>query len=142
MTSVIDYLELTELSRRIQTREISPVEATTAQLARIENLDGELKSYAHLMAEAALLQARAAEAEIMRGEIRGPLARRADRGEGPVLDAGCPDRRRHDDLQGLPSRRRCHGGAQTVCRRRHHAGQAATDRGRLRRPPSANLRRR
>ena len=31
------------------------------------------KSYAYVMAEAALVQARAAEAEIMRGEIRGPL---------------------------------------------------------------------
>jgi amidase len=73
MTSALHYLELTDLSRRIHTREISPVEATTAQLARIEKLDGQLKSYAHVMAEAALMQARAAEAEITRGEIRGPL---------------------------------------------------------------------
>jgi amidase len=73
MTSALHYLELTELSRRLHAREISPVEATTAQLARIERLDGDLKSYAHMMAEAALVQARAAEAEIMRGEIRGPL---------------------------------------------------------------------
>lgn len=73
MTSAAHYLELTELSRRIQAREISPVEATQAQLGRIAALDGQLKSYAHVMAEAALLQARAAEAEIMRGEIRGPL---------------------------------------------------------------------
>ena len=73
MTSDLHYLELTELARRIHAREISPVEATTAQLARIEKLDGQLKSYAHMMAEAALVQARAAEAEIMRGEIRGPL---------------------------------------------------------------------
>jgi amidase len=73
MTSGPHYLELTELSRRIHAREISPVEATAAQLARIEKLDGQLNSYAHLMAEAALVQARAAEAEIMRGEIRGLL---------------------------------------------------------------------
>ena len=73
MASALHYLELTELSRHIQAREISPVEATTAQLARIEASDGVLKSYAHVMAEAALSQARTAEAEIMRGEIRGPL---------------------------------------------------------------------
>ena len=73
MASDLHYLELTELARRIHAREISPVEATTAQLARIEKLDGRLKSYAHVMAEAALVQARTAEAEIMRGEIRGPL---------------------------------------------------------------------
>jgi amidase len=73
MTSAPHYLELTELSRRIHARDLSPVEATKAQLGRIEKLDGQLKSYAHIMAEAALLQAHAAEAEIMRGEIRGPL---------------------------------------------------------------------
>ena len=73
MSSALHYLELTELSRRIQARELSPVEATAAQLARIEKLDGQLKSYAYMMAEAALIQARAAETEIMRGEIRGPL---------------------------------------------------------------------
>jgi amidase len=73
MTSDVHYLELTELSRRIHARELSPVEATQAQLERIEKLDGQLKSYAHVMAEPALLRARAAEAEIMRGQIRGKL---------------------------------------------------------------------
>jgi hypothetical protein len=33
------------------------VEATTAQLARIEKLDGQLKSYAYVIAEAALVRA-------------------------------------------------------------------------------------
>jgi len=73
MTSALHYLDLTELSRRLHAREISPVEATTVELTRIERLDGQLKSFAHMMAESALVQARAAEAEITRGEIRGPL---------------------------------------------------------------------
>jgi len=73
MASELHYLELTELARRIHAGDVSPVEATTDQLARIEMLDGRLRSYAHLMAEVALSQARSAEAEIMRGEIRGPL---------------------------------------------------------------------
>jgi amidase len=67
------FLELTELARRLHAKEMSPLEVTTAQLARIAVHDGDLKSYAHLMGEAALTQARAAEAEIMRGEIRSPL---------------------------------------------------------------------
>jgi amidase len=67
------YLELTELAALIRRREMSPVEATSAQLARIEELDRQLKSYAHVMADAAMAQASAAEAEIMRGESRGPL---------------------------------------------------------------------
>ncbi len=69
----LHYLELTELSRRLHSGEISPVEATRAQLARIEATDGKLKSYATLMPESAMQQARTAEAEIGRGEIRGPL---------------------------------------------------------------------
>lgn len=67
------YLELTELSRRLHSRELSPVEVTQSQLDRIEALDGSLGSYATVMAASALAQARAAEAEIGRGEIHGPL---------------------------------------------------------------------
>lgn len=55
MTSDLHYLELTELARRIHTREIGLLEATTAQLARIEKLDGRLRSYAYVMGEAALV---------------------------------------------------------------------------------------
>ncbi|MBN9511508.1 MAG: amidase [Alphaproteobacteria bacterium] len=69
----LHYLELTDVARRLHSGEVSPVEVTTAQLARIEALDGTLKSYATLMAEQALAQAKVAEAEIRRGEIRGPL---------------------------------------------------------------------
>ena len=45
MTSEIHYLELTEIARRIHSKEISPVEATTAQLNRIEKIDSKLSSY-------------------------------------------------------------------------------------------------
>jgi len=71
MTAALHYLELTELSRRVQRRELSPVEVTQRQLARIDELDSQLKSYAYVMKEAALVQAKAAESEIMRGDIRG-----------------------------------------------------------------------
>ena len=43
------------------------------QLDRVEALDGELKSYATVMADSAMAQARAAEAEISGGTYRGPL---------------------------------------------------------------------
>jgi amidase len=69
----LHYLELTELARRLHAREISPVEATRAQLDRIEKLDGRLGSYALVTPELALEQARVAESEIQRGQIRGPL---------------------------------------------------------------------
>lgn len=67
------YFELLDIGRRIQSKEISPVEATRAQLDRIGKLDGQLKSYATMMAEQALADARQAETEIGKGNIRGPL---------------------------------------------------------------------
>jgi len=67
------YLELLDIGRRIQSKEISPVEAARAQLDRIGKLDGQLKSYATMMADQALSDARQAETEIGKGNIRGPL---------------------------------------------------------------------
>jgi amidase len=67
------YLELLDMARRIQAREMSSVDATQAQLARIQKLDGKLKSYATLMADSALADAARADAEIAKGDIRGPL---------------------------------------------------------------------
>ena len=69
----LHYLGLLEVGKLIQSRKLSPVEVTQGQLDRIARLDGRLKSYAHLTAASALEQARAAEAEIARGDIRGPL---------------------------------------------------------------------
>lgn len=64
---------LTEVAPLLAKREVSPVELTEAMLARIAALDGRVKSYLLVTGELALAQARAAEAEIVRGEIRGPL---------------------------------------------------------------------
>ena len=73
MSTDICYLELTELTSRIRTRQISAVEATQAALARIEALDKKLFSFALVTADLALDQARQADAEIKRGDSRGPL---------------------------------------------------------------------
>lgn len=67
------YLELLELADLIRTRQVSSVEVTRAQLERIEELDGTLASYACVTAEAAMLQAETADAEIAAGRYRGPL---------------------------------------------------------------------
>jgi amidase len=73
MASELHYLELTEIARRIHARKISPVEATKAQLDRIEAIDPKLHSYALVTPEAALSQAKQAEREIRKGQIRSPL---------------------------------------------------------------------
>jgi len=72
-TRDLHYCELVEIGQRIRKRELSPAEATQAQLDRIARLDGQLKSYAYVMASSALEQAHAAEKEIAAGKVRGPL---------------------------------------------------------------------
>ena len=67
------FTDLLDLSRQLQARALSPVEVTRAALDRIASHDGSLKSYATVMADGALAQARQAEAEIARGEAKGPL---------------------------------------------------------------------
>jgi amidase len=69
----LPFEPLISLSGRLQRREISPVEVTSALLHRIETLDGSYHSYATVLADRAMKQARRAEHEIMRGHWRGPL---------------------------------------------------------------------
>ncbi|MDQ1081676.1 amidase [Pseudoroseomonas cervicalis] len=71
--TALHEMELLELTAKIRAREISPVEATRAQLDRIRALDGALHSYALVLEAPAMDAARQAEAEIARGEWRGPL---------------------------------------------------------------------
>ena len=69
----LHYQTITEVAGRLASREISPVELTQAILDRIAALDGELKSYATVMAEQAMEFARAAESQIAAGGHRGGL---------------------------------------------------------------------
>jgi len=62
-----------EISRSLQRREVSPVELTKNCLAQIEKLNPTLNAFITVTAELAITQARAAEAEILRGHWRGPL---------------------------------------------------------------------
>jgi amidase len=73
MTADLHYSGLVDVGRKIQARELSPLEATKAMLERIEKLDGKLKSFAYVMADSALAAAAAAEQEITSGKIKGPL---------------------------------------------------------------------
>jgi amidase len=66
-------LDLVEIGRRVQERQLSSVEVTKAVLDRIARLDGGLKSYVTITADLALAQAAQVDAEIARGTIRGPL---------------------------------------------------------------------
>src|SRR5713226_2725184 len=72
-TSELPLLDLSEASRAVQTKEASPVELTQACLARIETLNPKVNAFITVTVTAALEAARKAEAEIARGEWKGPL---------------------------------------------------------------------
>jgi aspartyl-tRNA(Asn)/glutamyl-tRNA(Gln) amidotransferase subunit A len=67
------YLTIEQARKLIRDKALSPFELTRAILDRIRALDGRLHAYLKLMAESALAEARAAEAEILSGNYRGPL---------------------------------------------------------------------
>ncbi|MGZ4854025.1 MAG: amidase [Candidatus Angelobacter sp.] len=69
----LPLLDLAEASRAVQKKEVSPVELTRACLARIERLNPKLNAFITVTGDAALEEARKAEAEIARGEWKGPL---------------------------------------------------------------------
>ena len=67
------YASAGQLAPRIQNREVSPVEVIDAHLERIGATEGVLNSFITLLAEEARSSSRRAEAEILRGNYRGPL---------------------------------------------------------------------
>ena len=67
------YLTIHEAQQLIRSRKLSPVELTRAVLDRISAVDGKLHAYINLMADSAMQEARAAEAEIVHGKWRGPM---------------------------------------------------------------------
>src|SRR6266568_1694802 len=67
------YLTIREAGQLLKRRELSPVELTRAFLERIEALDGKLQAYITVLPQRAMASARAAEAEMLCGDYRGPL---------------------------------------------------------------------
>lgn len=71
--SELPFLSVAELGRMIQTRQVSPVDATEAYLERIGRLDGRLNSYITVCGDEARQAAQDAERDIAAGQYRGPL---------------------------------------------------------------------
>ena len=71
--SELPFLSAGDLSRLIQSQEVSPVEATEAYLDRIDALDFKYNSYLTVMREQARSDARQAERDIGNGKYLGPL---------------------------------------------------------------------
>src|ERR1700731_5045400 len=67
------FLPVTELSKRVRARQLSPVELAESYLDRSRTIGKKLNAYATLTPDLALKQAHAAEKEIAAGKYRGPL---------------------------------------------------------------------
>lgn len=73
MTSNLAYMSVKELSKRIQKRELSPVELLENQISRIEARNNSINAFVYTDFEEARKNAKIAEAQIMDGEWKGPL---------------------------------------------------------------------
>jgi aspartyl-tRNA(Asn)/glutamyl-tRNA(Gln) amidotransferase subunit A len=69
----LQLLNIHQAAQWINQGELSPFELTQALLRRIERLEPRINAFITLTPELALEQARLAEAELQRGELRGPL---------------------------------------------------------------------
>lgn len=69
----LHYLPAHEQGALIKSRKISPVELVKASLERIKRYDDTFRAWINVDAESAIKQAEKAEAEIGRGNYRGPL---------------------------------------------------------------------
>jgi aspartyl-tRNA(Asn)/glutamyl-tRNA(Gln) amidotransferase subunit A len=71
--SELHWMGAAAAANAIAAGDLSPVELTQVLLARIDRLDPRLNAFIHLDREGALTAARAAEAELAKGQKRGPL---------------------------------------------------------------------
>ena len=69
----IHYLTIRQAAEKLRSKELSPVEVVQASLDRIEATDDKLHSFITILRNEALEQARTAEADILKGDYKGPL---------------------------------------------------------------------
>lgn len=92
----IIYWSARQLAEAIRTKELSSLEVVDAHLRRIEEVNPKLNAVVQLAAETARVQARQADAALVRGEIKGPLhgvpmtVKDSLTTEGVITTAGTP----------------------------------------------------
>ena len=69
----LHYLSVAEAAAEIAAKRLSPVELTQAYLDRIAAVNPAINAYITVTADSALAQAKQAEAEIARGDYKGPF---------------------------------------------------------------------
>ena len=73
MTAFLPFSTIAEIAAGIRSKKISPVEIVNAHLRYIESLQPKLNAFVHLGADAARVQARAAEAAVLKNQALGLL---------------------------------------------------------------------
>ncbi|WP_312430027.1 amidase [Lacrimispora sp.] len=73
LDSQLSFATINDLAKRIQKRELSPVDLTLLALERIQRVNPELNAFVTQTADLAMKQAKQAEKEIMQGKYKGPL---------------------------------------------------------------------
>ncbi|MGH3106568.1 MAG: amidase family protein, partial [Rubrobacteraceae bacterium] len=73
MSEKLCFTPAVELASRIRRRDLSPVEAVEAFLARIEERNGTINAYVTVIGDEAREAAREAERAVMAGDLLGPL---------------------------------------------------------------------
>lgn len=73
MSQELTTLSLADLSRKIQARDVSPIEVMDACLSRIEKLNPRLNAFLHVAPEQARTAAKKAADALDKGDNRGPL---------------------------------------------------------------------
>ena len=73
MTKEILYLKIAELSEKIRSREITPIEVVEQCISRITESNPQTNAFVTITAEEARQAAKVAENEIQNGKYRGPL---------------------------------------------------------------------
>jgi Asp-tRNA(Asn)/Glu-tRNA(Gln) amidotransferase A subunit family amidase len=69
----LNFLAAASMAEQLGRKKISPLELVEAHLSQIENLNPELNAFVQVDGDRARQQAKMAESEILRGEIKGPL---------------------------------------------------------------------
>jgi amidase len=69
----LTFLSAVSMAEQIRQKKLSPVELVEAHLSRIEALNPKLNAFVYIDAESARMQARAAEAAVLKGEEIGVL---------------------------------------------------------------------
>ncbi len=73
MDDTLLFLPVRELGARLRAKQVTSVELTELSLQRLETIGPKLNAVVTVMRDGALVQARAADAELKRGKPRGPL---------------------------------------------------------------------